>query len=159
MKKFDLKFEIFSAAFVFGIIVTFLWFRYFPPLESLERTNLAQIPTVKYCELESNPRSYDGKIIRVKTNLYFFTHGYFLADNNCLGKGDERRTAVGFYEPKRELLWKKTEQFQQEIKWFEPVEIVAVGRFTYKNLLGGSDGIEDRTHLQFEIYDIEYAGK
>lgn len=156
MKKFVLRFWIVILTFAVGITSTIIWLKYNPFIESYENINFSEIPSVAYCDLKNNPRKYDGKIIRIKyVKLYFFTHGYFLADENCLGEEDLGRTAINVYEPNQDLLWNTMKQFHQKDKMWEPVEIVVVGRFTYKNRLGGSDGIEDRTHLQFEIYEFE----
>lgn len=159
MKKFVPRFWIVLLTFAIGITSTIVWLRYNPFIESYENVNFSEIPSVAYCDLKNDPRKYDGKIIRLKNvKLYWFMHGYFLAHEDCLSEGDRAKAAISRYEPKRESLWNTMEQFHQKDKMWEPVEIIVVGRFTYKNRFGGSDGIEDRTPLQFEIYDFEYVG-
>lgn len=160
MKKLASPYWIVILTFVVGISATFVWLRYFPAIESFENVNFTKIPTVELCELRNNPRSYDVKIIRLKSKLNWFTHGYFLTDDKCLGIDDESRIAVNFFEPKREDLWAKLNSFHNpnRIGW-QPVEMVAVGRFTYKNFIGSNDGIDERTHLQFEIHTIEFAAR
>lgn len=156
MKKNTLKFWIVLFTFVIGIISTFLWFRLNPVIESFEDVDLSTIPNVAYCDLVNDPRKYDGKIIRLKyEKIHWFMHGYYLANENCAGEGDSERTAISFYEPNRDLLWKTLDQNLQRTN-HKAIEVVMAGRFTYKNILGGSDAIEDRTHLQFEIYKIEF---
>lgn len=159
MRNFTLRFWIVLLTFAFGVITTFLWIRFDPFPEKYEDVKFGEIPTVEYCELKNNPRSYDGNIIRLKTKLNWFMHGYYLADGNCSGEGDEASMAIDFYEPKKEEPWKIFKEFHEKDKLWEPVDIVVVGRFSYKNFLGGTDHIQDRTHLQFEVHTIEFASR
>jgi len=158
MRKLSSPYWIVILTFVVGITATFSWLRYFPVIESFEKINFTKIPTVELCDLRDNPRKYDGKIIRLKSKLNWFMHGYFLTDDKCLGVDDESRIATSFYEPKMNELNKQLLSFHDpsRIGW-EPVEMVAVGRFTYKNFIGHNDGMDERTHLQFEIHTIEFA--
>ena len=157
MKRNTLKFWIVLFTFATGIISTLLWFRYNPVIESFDSVDFSTIPNIVYCDLVNNPRKYDGKIIRLKyEKIYWFMHGYYLADEKCSGEGDSARTAITFYEPNRDLLGKTLNQNLPKNNYMKTVEVVMAGRFTYKNILGDSDGIEDRTHLQFEIYKIEF---
>ena len=101
-----------------------------------------------------NPYKYDGEIVRVNANLNWFMHGFYLTDANCSGEDDSTKTAINFNERKR----KYVEKFKYTGETPKPIEIVAVGVF-YKMRIGGSDGIEDRTRLRFEIYNIEYSSR
>ena len=159
MKNFIFRFWIVILTFTFGVTATIIWLRYIPFVELYDKVNLAEIPFVEYCDLRNNPRKYNGKIIRINARLNWFMHGYFLADENCSGEGDSARTAIDVYEPKRDLLWETLKQFKESGKMWKPVKIIAVGRFSYKNWIGGSDHIQDRTPLQFEIYEIESASR
>lgn len=155
MRKFIVRFWALILTFILSTISTIFLLQYYPP-DSFEDVDLSKIPSVEYCDVKNNPRKYDGKIIRIeKANLYFFTHGYFLADKNCSGEGDSARTAIDFYEAKREILNEELKKTRSRAKSSEPSEINVVGKFTYKILLGGSGHIRDRTPFQFEIFDVE----
>ena len=157
MKRFIFRLSVVLLTFAFGITATVVWVYYNPPIESYEQVIFDDLPVVEYCDLKNNPRKYNGKIVRVNTRLNWFMHGFFLADANCSGEGDDARTSISFYDPKRAELYKYLEQFREAGKGWEPVKIVAVGRFRYETPRGFSDGIEDRTSLHFEIYKIESA--
>lgn len=85
-------------------------------------------------------------------------HGDYFADQNCATADEGSRIAIGLYEPKMDELGKQILGFHDPQRiGFEPVDMVAVGRFTYKNFIGSHDGLDERTHLQFEIHTIEFA--
>lgn len=157
MKRFFYRFGIVILAFAFGVTATIFWFKYNPVIESYDEVNFTRIPSVEYCDLRNDPRKYDGKIVRINAKLNQFMHGYFLADGNCSSDGDEARAAISFYEPNAEEIQNLINQFREPKKLWEPVNIIAAGRFKYERPRFHSDGIEDRTSLHFEIYKIESA--
>lgn len=156
MKKFIVRFWLILITFTVGITSTIFWIRYNPRIESYDEVEFSEIPAVNYCDLVNDPQKYDGKIIHIKSvKLYWFMHGYFLANENCSGERDSARTAIDFYEQRQDIIWKKLEEIKGS-KNYELAEIIAVGRFRYKTQIGNSDHIRDRTNLQFEIYDIGF---
>lgn len=158
MKRFVSWFFVILLIFAFGVVVTAIWLNHNSPAESYEQLNLAELPNVEYCDLKNNPERYSGKIVRLNAQLNWFMHGYFLADANCSGEGDSARAAVCFYE-NREEFYKSLERYREPHKLWEPLKIIAVGKFTFEKPRGSSDGIEDRTSLHFEIYKIESVAR
>jgi hypothetical protein len=159
MRRFFSPFWIVVLTCSIGIAATFLWVRFNPEVEKYETTDFTRIPSVEYCDLRANPQKYDGKIIRVKTKLYWFMHGYYLANGNCSEGDDKANTAISFYPANSSGIGVTLDKFRKPYEPFGPVNLAAVGRFTYKDKLGGTDSISDRTHLHFEIYEIESAEK
>jgi hypothetical protein len=159
MKRFISRLSVVLLTFAFGVAATVTSVYYNPPVESYEEAVFDDLPVVAYCDLKNNPRKYNGKILRVNARLNWFMHGYFLADANCSGEGDDARAAITFYKPKNEEFYKYLEQFREGGKLWEPLKIIAAGRFKYEKPQGLSDGIEDRTSLHFEIYKIESAAR
>ena len=161
MSKLTMRFWVVLLTFTLGLAATFFWLRYNPFPETYENVDWAKIPTVEYCELKNNPRRYDGDIVRLKARLNWFMHGFYLTGGDCSdpGEGHQAWMAVGFYKPKREELWPQFDRMQVTGRYGEPADIVVVGRFTYRNFLGGSDHIQDRTHLQFEVHTLEFAAR
>lgn len=160
MKRFPLWLVILILTFGVGLASVILWLHYKSLTMTYEEAISAGVPSVEYCDLINNPFKYDGQVVRVNANLYWFMHGYYLADANCRGEGDSASTAVLFYEKNREDLFNYLKTFDEPGKRREPIKIVAVGRFKYDLLsTGSSDSIEDRTSLHFELYRIESATK
>lgn len=159
MKQILSPFQIAILTCALGITATFLWIKFNPKVESYETTDFARIPTVDYCDLRENPQNYDGKIIRLKTTLYWFMHGYYLADGNCSEGGELSQTAITYYAANSSAITVILDKFRKPYEPYGPVNITAVGRFTFKEQLGSTDLVQDRTHLQFEIYEIESAEK
>lgn len=149
---------------LFGITFTFLWFKYNPPMLSYEESLAKGIPSVEYCDLRNNPYKFNGKVVRLTTDLQWFMHGYFIYDASCNdrfeGDGlDESRTAILPYKENWAEIYEYLRKFHEAGKSWEPLQITAVGRFQYKHAKGFSDGIEDRTSFRFEIYKIESASR
>lgn len=120
------------------------------------------VPSVEYCDLRDKPDEYNGKVVRVSVNLYWFLHGFYLQDDKCsdigVGKGiDEERTAISAYEPNREKIFANLIKMRRLNDPMKPSRITVVGRFQHKSPEGFSDSIEDRTSFHFEIYKIESA--
>lgn len=125
------------------------------PIESVEA-----VTTVPYCELLKNPRVYDGRIIRLSAELpNGAAHGFFLLDTACAEMRDENYTAILFAPADREVLWNRLADFFRKGRPFEPVQVVVVGRFKYREGPGSSDLMADRTHLQLELHTIESASR
>lgn len=132
------------------------WLRYNPVIESFDNVNFTQIPVVSYCDLISNPRKYDGKVIVLKgAILRKNDHGYIFSGEYCSDEGINAITSVNFYKPKREEIFNKY-NLESLSDSFQPkaIELIANGRFTYKDHLGNSDAMRDIKYLQFEIYHI-----
>lgn len=151
MKRFKWIWVI-LLTFAVGILATAIWVKFHFRTYSYEEVISAHVPKTNYCDIVNNPFKYDGEIVRVNTKLYWFMHGFYLADENCRGEGDSTNTAITFNESFRA---NEPDYFNKFIR-FKSVEIIAVGVFKYKFLTGGSDSIEDRTKLHFEIYSVEY---
>ncbi|MEZ5344655.1 MAG: hypothetical protein R2681_03770 [Pyrinomonadaceae bacterium] len=158
MKPIVFGYSIAILAFVVGVGVTFFYFSPVPVPESFDKVNLAKIPSVDYCEIVRNPQKYNGKIVRIENiKILWFMHGFYFEDEKCRGEGDSKRTAISFYEPKRETLMAVLGNFNSKNGGIDPnkaLERIVTGRFTYRDSLGSYDAIEDRTLLQFEIYSI-----
>ena len=150
--------KITAVSISLALLVTIIWLRFFPAYEQFEDINFAHVPTVDYCVLKNSPRGYDGKIIRLKTRLHpNDSHGWYLTDANCQGEGDQSSTAITFYEPKSEELVSYFRKFQKSRPFVAILETTVVGRFSYKNFIGRDDGMNERTHLQFEIHTVEFV--
>lgn len=146
------------TTFIFGVSASRFYLKYNQPVYTFEEVISSGAPKTEYCDLVSSPSKYDGKIVRVRANLNWFTHGLYLDDSNCFGEGDNAKTAIVFNERVREKLFEAMKQKQIFGKPRRPLEIIAVGVFKYKSPRGViSDSIEDRTPLHFEIYNIEYS--
>lgn len=154
MKRFNWIWIV-LLTFVIGLAIATIWVKFHFQSYSFEEVATSGVPKTKYCDLVNNPFKYDGEIVRVNTSLHWFTHGFYLADVNCTGEGDSAKTAITFNETFRE----KHPDYLEKYRTREPVEIIAVGVFKYKFKTGGSDGIEDRTRLHFEIYGIDYSSR
>lgn len=155
MNKLSSRLAVLILTVAFGTVATFLLLRYFPSVESYEKINFEQIPSIEYCDLRNEPRRFDGKIVRINANLNFFTHGFYFYDQRCSDNTDVSRTAVSIYQDNYKELENLRIKHKESGKSWQPLNITVIGRFTYKNFTGSSDHIEDRTHLQFEIYKIE----
>ena len=84
----------------------------------------------------------------------------FFYDERCGVKSyeelsDDHRTAVSFFEDKATELLGMLERIRNPNKWYEPVEIIAIGRFTRGYPAGKTDHISDRTSFHFELFSVE----
>jgi hypothetical protein len=154
MKKYFPVLIGFSTLFL-GIVSICIWYSFYPTKYSFNEVISAKIPKTNYCEVINSPLKYNNKIVRLNTNLNWFMHGFYLADDNCRGEGDTTKTAITFNESFRA----NRPEYLKELTSANPVEIIAVGIFRYNVFTGSSDSIEERTRLHFEIYSIEYVAK
>ncbi|MGQ0540521.1 MAG: hypothetical protein ACT4O9_01565 [Blastocatellia bacterium] len=151
---------ILVASVLFGGTIYFALLR--TPLEDFHKVDITALSETQYCEVKNNPDRYNGKIVRIRAPLGYFIHGAFFEDPQCRDKYyeqlvDDGRTALSFFEPKREELFETYQEIIKKKKAFNTIPIIAVGRFEWKYPKGISDGIEDRTSFHFEAYSIELA--
>ncbi len=145
--------------FGFGIFSTLAWIKYNKPIPN-DKNEDEDLPILAYCELVKNPEKYSGKIVRVSADLYWFMHGYYLADKNCAAGGDSARTAIVFDNQNRDRIFQKFNEIRgkETLDYRDVINMIAVGKFkkVEKSQIS-SDSIKDRTLLHFEIKDIESA--
>ena len=127
--------------------------------ERFDQVNLATLPELDYCELRTNPDHYHGKVVKIRGTLGGFMHGDFFYDERCGVKSydllDDHRTAVTVFEHKRTEVFDTIERIRNPSKWWEPVDVIAIGRFTREYPTGHTDVISDRTSFHFELFSIE----
>ena len=99
MKKFHWIWIV-LLTFALGIAATVIWVKFHFREYTVEEVVSADVPKTDYCDLVNNPFKYDGEIVRVNAKLYWFMHGFYLADENCTGEGDSAKTAIIFNEQK-----------------------------------------------------------
>lgn len=112
---------------------------------------------------------YNRKIVRIRANLYWFMHGFYLRDANCSDefpkKPDEpnwnyydRRAGISFDERTKDAVWEKLTKYEVSRNEGEGyLEIVATGRFLYRQPCADgacSDHILDRVFFEFQISDL-----
>ena len=129
-------------------------------LEPFDQVKIAGLPELDYCEIRTNPERYNGKVVRIRAKLSSFIHGLYFHDERCGVKSyegllDDNRTAVTFFEPKRSELYDTVERIRDPNVPREPVEVIAVGRFTRGYPTGQTDHISDRSSYHFELYLVE----
>lgn len=156
MKKLIVWASIIVLTFIIGITATFFWFKANPKIESYEDAFTKEIPKVEFCELVKNPDKYNGKVILIKSKLNWNMHGFYLEDFDCGINGDLGLISVSHYKPNKKQIDEILQPLQLTGINRKPTFIVAVGRFIYKREIGQSDQMIDRTHLNFEIYKIEF---
>jgi hypothetical protein len=162
MKRSFIWIIVLIFTFFVGVTLTVFWVRNNPPIVSYEEAISKGVPDVEYCQLRNNPYEYNGKVVRVSANLHWFMHGYYLHEINCSdtkggNRTDEARTAITVYDKNRTEVFEYLQNYHEPGKLWQPLKIIAVGRFRYKIPDGYSDGIDDRTSFHFEIYKIESA--
>ena len=143
-----------------GLSAFYVWRRLNPTLEPFDPSHIQELQTISYCDLRNTPNQYDGKIVRIDTNLFWFDHGYFLTDPACDAATDPKyldsqRTALTFEDRRSVELLSFLRQYHSPERLFRPIRVTAVGRFTYRATAGYSDAIQDRTPYRFELYSIE----
>ena len=85
-----------------------------------------------------------------------FIHGIEFYDANCPG---DTQAAVVFDPQHTNEIEQVLKQARGSDKWFEPVDIIAVGRFNKVTPSGESDAITSTASLRFEIVRVEKASK
>ena len=124
----------------------------------------SKLAILNYCELVNHPERYSGKVVRVRATLTGFIHGMLFYDENCAGPDAETdtRTAVT-YDPLHAAEITETlnraRGSDHPLNWFEPVRVIAVGKFEKVTPTYESDTIYDTAALQFEVIHVEKATK
>ena len=115
------------------------------------------LPILAYCELATNPEKYNGQTVRVSARLSGFIHGILFYNPNC--PGVDTRAAVSYNPDHSAEIELVLTQARGSDNWFEPVDIIATGKFKKVTPTNESDTIYDTASLQFEIILIEKASK
>lgn len=115
------------------------------------------LPILAYCELANNRDKYNGQTVRVSTRLSGFIHGILFFDPNC--SGVDTHAAVFYNLDHRAEIELALKRARGSDNWFEPVDIIATGKFKKVTPTNESDTIYDTASLQFEIILIEKASK
>jgi len=160
------RFAIFSSVFLLaticGVVAFYVWKRWSPDLEPFDEARISTLQIVPYCEVKHDPTKYDGRLVKIDAQLHWFDHGYFFRDEACAESIDRKyldgdKVAVLLEKTRADLLWAQLETFQSPDIRFTPINIVAVGRFTFRTTLRNSDAISARTPFHFELFSIERA--
>jgi hypothetical protein len=152
--------------FVLGVAATLLWLKFRHPSvrkseaqpcsHSLSNESASpNLPILAYCELANNPEKYNGQVVRVSARLGGSIYGILFYDQNC--PGPDMGAAVTFEPQNEEEIERSLKQASGSNSLFEPVNLIAVGRFKEVVPFNGSDTIYDTAPLQFEIIRIEKA--
>jgi len=168
MKRITSWLIVTSLTFVLGVVATLLWLEFrhpsaqksvASPCASLpnDENSSADLPILSYCELANNPEKYTGKVVRVSARLSGFIHGRLFYDPNC--HSVDTQAAVTFNSQAREEIERSLSEARGSDNWFEPVDLIAFGRFKKVVPSKKSDTIYDTASLQFEIMRIEKASK
>ncbi len=125
--------------------------------------------TLPFCEIVNNPEKYTGKAVRIKANLYWFTHGFYLRDKNCSTEFPEkpsqpdwnyydRTVGVSFDESRRDAIWAILDKHPLRIEDDDSHrKIIATGQFFYRTPCADgfcSDHILDRVFFEFQISEL-----
>lgn len=122
------------------------------------------IDTVSYCQLRENWQFYNGKTVRLETDLYWSIHGFYFADKACSISDSQHPslphdglTAFTFEESQADALSRRFDKFP--LNALSPVaRIVVIGKLS-RRIPGPilSDMIADETSFNFEIDSMEKA--
>ncbi len=103
------------------------------------------------CDLRGNPKLFDGKLVRIKARYGFMIHGNYLSGNPCTELSDSVHDSI-------------SPQFESELAFdylrglkANPINIVAVGRFSLVEPTKRSDTIYDHTPFHFSLVCLEKA--
>lgn len=103
------------------------------------------------CDLRRNPQAFDGKLVRLKSTYRFMIHGAYLSGGRCteLSYDVLNTVSVGF-ESERDFEYLRSFHFK-------PVDLIAVGRFSFVQPNRESDTIHDNTPFHFSLICLEKA--
>lgn len=114
------------------------------------------LPILAYCELVNNPARYDGRVVRVRSRLALGIHGLLFLDRAC--SDWDKQTAVIFNEKDLDEIRRVlVEAGGPKHYRYEPLDLVAVGKFKRVTPTGESDSYVDTSPLHFEVLRVETA--
>jgi len=150
--------KLIVAAIAVVLVFTIYYGFFHRPIESFDDVDTASLPLINYCDVRNSPGKYDGKIVKMQAKINDFMHGVFLEDLSCADKYyedllDDSRTDVTFYKPKSDETWEKFKELKDQVR--EPVDVIAVGRFTHEYPERSDDSISQRTSFHFELFSLE----
>lgn len=103
------------------------------------------------CDLRGNPKLFHGKLVRIKASYGFMIHGSYLSGNPCTKLSDSVHDSISpQYESGSAL------EYIRGLK-ANPIDIVAIGRFTLVEPTRKSDTIYDQTPYHFNLVCLERA--
>jgi len=161
MKRAYSWLTIILLTFTFGVATTFIWFNYtYSPLSPDKNKKLSDLPILSYCELVNNADKYDGKIVRVKTEIKTGNHGEYLYDSNC--PADEKiktyydATAAIFYDnSKDQEQIKQIRDKRKILRWTDPVEVITTGKFRKNKPTQNDSGLDRNAVFHFVFFSLE----
>ena len=120
------------------------------PIDDKKTENNAEIQTINFCQLSTNPTEYDGKIIRLSADIMLGTEGAWFTDSNC---STSQITTLIFGN---EAAWKPIDEARKQKNkklWTNELTITVIG--TFKNQDPKNCCIIASS--QFEIQRVENA--
>lgn len=138
MKRITIWLFITFLTFVLGVTAAFLYLKFNssnkqnaenttnPPSFSVPQET-AEIQTLSFCQLSSNPEEYDGKVVRLNATLEFGTEGAWFSNSNC---ATAKATTLVF--SKNEKVWKPIEAARKRKpneSWASQINLTVIGRF------------------------------
>ena len=161
MKRFILWTLILFFTFAFGVVAALLWLNRSADDSSSENKILfAGLPILNYCELRNNADKYDGKIIRLQTEVNTGNHGEFLYDARC--PGDEKITtyadataAVMYIDWLEQRKTTSIRNGRRTKPWTDPVGVIAVGKFRKNEPMKGESALDRSAVFHFTVISLE----
>ncbi len=165
MKRYISWILVILLTFTFGVITTLLLFSHNSQIPSCsnETSNenlFESLPVLNYCELRNNPDKYDGKIVRLNTDILSGNHGEYIYDVNC--PADEKikdyyaATAAFMYIDRREQKKVTDIRIARSAKpWTDPVNVVTVGKFRKNEFTRNDSGMDRNAEFHFMVISLE----
>ncbi len=102
------------------------------------------------CDLQQTPEMFDGKLVRISSTYRFMIHGAYLSEGECgeLPRDVHNAVAVGF---------ENKSDHDYLTGYRNPVEVVAIGKFSLVVPKKESDTIYANSPFQFNLICLEKA--